>query len=90
MKSVTENIADKLKSFFRKPSVMLFEGLLIIAMVVALGFAGANTMGIERIAVMAVALTGAVDSVATLICTIFDKQSKIIGELEEPEIIEEE
>jgi hypothetical protein len=73
-------IVDKLKAFFRKPIVMFIEGILIVAMTIILGLTGINADGIQKIGVIAIALTGAVDSVATLIASVFDKQSKLTGE----------
>jgi hypothetical protein len=84
-------IVDKLKAFFRKPIVMIAEAILIIAMVALLAVAGFNAPGFfEKVTMVAIAAAGSVDSIATLMASIFDKQKKLVGEPEEPEVILEE
>ena len=73
-------IVDKLKAFFRKPIVMFAEAVLLILMVIILGIAGVNAYGFEKITTIAIAATGAIDAVGTMLASVFDKQKKITEE----------
>lgn len=69
----------KLREFFQNKYVMTAEAILLVLMVIGLGVAGVTAVGIEKLAALAIALTGAIDAVATFIAAFFNKQNEIIG-----------
>lgn len=69
----------KLREFFQNKYVMTAEAILLVLMVIGLGVAGVTAVGIEKLAALAIALTGAIDAVATFIAAFFNKQNEIIS-----------
>lgn len=69
----------KLREFFQNKYVMTGEAILLVLMVIGLGVAGVTAVGIEKLAALAIALTGAIDAVATFIAAFFNKQNEIVS-----------
>ena len=69
----------KLREFFQNKYVMTAEAILLVLMVIGLGVAGVTAVGIEKLAALAIALTGAIDAVATFIAAFFNKQNEIVN-----------
>lgn len=72
-----QTFVEKLKAFFRSPTVMMIEAIVLLLMVFIIAKAGVTAEGIEKMTLLFTALCGLLDGALTFVASIFDKQNKL-------------